>query len=172
MKKLFRALQLGAGAVLVSLAFATASERACAADAPPAGVAIDGQVQTVQHLTVQDLQKLPSTSVTVNYVTGHGTETGTYTGALLWTLLNNAVLVNGPAKGAVLRHVVTVTGRDGYAVILSAGELSPDFEGKSVILAFAKDGQPLTPEDGLRLIVPGDKHGGRAVHDVVVIHVQ
>jgi DMSO/TMAO reductase YedYZ molybdopterin-dependent catalytic subunit len=172
MKKLFRAMPPAVTATFIALALIFAAGRATAADAATAGVVIDGQVQTTQHLTSQDLQKRPSTSVTVTYVTGHGTETGTYTGVLLWTLLNDAMLVNGPDKGAALRHVVTVTGRDGYAVILSGGELSPDFEGKPVILAFAKDGQKLAAGDGLRLIVPGDKHGGRAVRDVVAIHVQ
>jgi hypothetical protein len=38
-----------------------------------------------------------------------------------------------------------------------------------VIVAYAEDGKPL---DGLRLIVPGDKHGGRAVKDVVHIEVK
>lgn len=92
--------------------------------------------------------------------------------ALLWTLLEKTVLIDGPEKGALLRHVITVTGRDGYAVVLSAGELAPNFEGKAAILAFAKDGQPLKPEEGIRSIVPGDKHGGRAVHDVVKVDVQ
>jgi DMSO/TMAO reductase YedYZ molybdopterin-dependent catalytic subunit len=49
---------------------------------------------------------------------------------------------------------------------------APDFEGKSAILAITENGQPLPPEDGIRLIVPGDKHGGRAVRDVVKIDIQ
>ncbi|HEX4081153.1 MAG TPA: hypothetical protein VHX61_19995 [Rhizomicrobium sp.] len=48
---------------------------------------------------------------------------------------------------------------------------NPDFEGKNVILAYAKDGK-LAPADGIRLIVPGDHHGGRDVRDVVTIEVR
>lgn len=136
------------------------------------GLTIGGQVQNPQRLTAQDLQKLPQTEISVSFVTGHGQEAGTYSGALLWTVLSNAILINGPGKGALLRHVITVTGRDGYAVVLSAGELAPEFEGKAVILAIAQDGQKLPPEDGIRLIVPGDKHGGRAVRDVAKIDVE
>jgi hypothetical protein len=91
---------------------------------------------------------------------------------LLWTLLANAVTVDGPEKGAQLRHTVLVTGSDGHAVALAIGELDPKFEGKSVIVATAKDGKPLGPADGLRLIVPGDKHGGRAVRDIVHVEVK
>lgn len=157
---------------IVLLGAATLAGPVCADQSERPGLTISGQVQTPQQITVQDLQKLPATSVGVSYATEHGQETGTYSGVLLWTILSNAVLVNAPSKGALLRHVVTVTGRDGYAVVLSAGELAPDFEGKSVILAIAKDGQPLAPDEGIRLIVPGDKHGGRAVRDVVKIDIQ
>ena len=65
-----------------------------------------------------------------------------------------------------------MTASDGYAVVLSEGEVDPDFEGKTVLLAYAKDGKPLNPSDGVRLVVPGDHHGGRAVRDVVKIEVQ
>jgi DMSO/TMAO reductase YedYZ molybdopterin-dependent catalytic subunit len=170
MRPFFKPLRSAPLAALLFVALFAASARG--AEPEPVGLTIGGQVQNPQHLTVEDLQKLPMTSVSVSFVTGHGQEAGTYSGALLWTVLGNAVLVNGPAKGALLRHVVTVTGRDGYAVVLSAGELAPDFEGKSVILAIAKDGQPLAAGDGIRLIVPGDKHGGRAVRDVAKIDVQ
>ena len=64
-----------------------------------------------------------------------------------------------------------MTGRDGYSVALSLGELDPDFEGKAVILAYSKDGNRLSAQDGIRLIVPNDRHGGRAVRDVVAIAV-
>ena len=136
------------------------------------GFTIGGQVKNPQHVSAQDLAKLASTQVTVSFVTGHGQDTGSYTGALLWTLLSKAELINGPEKGALLRHVIVITGRDGYAVAISAGELAPEFENKSVILATEADGKPLPPADGVRLIVPGDKHGGRAVRDVVKIDVQ
>ena len=79
-------------------------------------------------------------------------EAGKFSGALLWTLLEKAVLIDGPGKGALLRHVITVIKRDGYAVVLSAGELAPNFEGKAVILAFAKDGRPLKPEERIRFL--------------------
>src|SRR5262249_36738003 len=116
--------------------------------------------------------RMPATEVEVTYTGHHGTETGKFTGVLVWSLLEKAVMVDGPGKGAMLRHVITVNGRDGYAVVLAAGELAPDFAGKTVILAYARDGKPLKPGEGIRLIVPGDKRAGRAVRDVVGIDVK
>jgi hypothetical protein len=65
---------------------------------------------------------------------------------------------------------VAITGRDGYAVALAVGELDPHYEGKSVILAYA-GGEPPASIAARRLVVPGDKHGGRSVRDVTSIEV-
>jgi DMSO/TMAO reductase YedYZ molybdopterin-dependent catalytic subunit len=133
-------------------------------------VVLDGQVQKSGQLRESDLKALPATTESVSFMTGKGAETGSYTGVLLWTLLTNATIIEEPKTH--LSHIVMVTGSDGYAVSFSIGELDPKFEGKQVILAYAKDGQPLGPDDGLRLIVPRDVHGGRAVKDVVHIEVR
>ncbi len=161
-------MAIGRRIVIAALALLLAG----AAPALAAGLTLDGEVQKPQQLTASDLEAMPATSVQVSFVTGHGEESASYTGVLLWTLLANAVTVDGPEKDAQLRHTILVTGSDGYAVALAVGELDPKFEGKAVIVAYAKDGKPLDPADGLRLVVPGDKHGGRAVRDVVHIEVK
>jgi DMSO/TMAO reductase YedYZ molybdopterin-dependent catalytic subunit len=135
-------------------------------------VAVEGAVQNPLHLTTQDIEGMPAEHVNASYVTGHGQEKGDYEGVLLWTLLDRAQLTQEPRRRDHLRETVTVTGRDGYAVIFSIGELDPDFEGKSVILAYQRNDQPLPTAEGLRLVVPGDKHGGRYVRDVVRIEVK
>jgi hypothetical protein len=91
-----------------------------------------------------------------------GKSSGGYTGVLL------AGLVDEPSKNASLRHTLLITGRDGYAVTLAIGELDPHYEGKSVILAHAGGDSPASSAQ-LRLVVPGDVHGGRSVRDVAVI---
>ena len=143
---------------------------AVAGGASATGFSIGGQVQKPTQLSANDLRTLPPTNVTVSMLTEHGQESGTYTGALLWTLLANAQFVEEP-KGH-LRHTILVTGSDDYTVAIAVGELDPNFEGKKVIIAYAKDGKPFDIDDGLRLIVPGDKHGGRAVKNVVHIEVK
>jgi DMSO/TMAO reductase YedYZ molybdopterin-dependent catalytic subunit len=135
-------------------------------------VAIGGQVQHPATLSIRDLEKLPATTVSVSFQTAKGPESATYTGALLWTVLANAGPIDAAVKNGKLRHTYLVTGSDGYVVALSEGELDPDFEGKNVVLAYEKDGKPMDAPEEIRLIVPADHHGGRAVHNVVRIDVQ
>ena len=59
-----------------------------------------------------------------------------------------------------------------WRVLLSIAELDPEFAGTQAILAVTRDSQPLSADEGVRLVVPGDKHGGRRVRHVVRIEVQ
>ena len=119
-------------AFAVFVLFLGAADATCVA--ADAGIAIDGQVQKPERLTLSNLQALPPTNVTVSFITGHGQEAGTYTGVLLWTLLTNAAIIDADPKQH-LRHTILVTsGADQYAVALSIGEIDPKFEGKSVII--------------------------------------
>jgi hypothetical protein len=133
---------------------------------PPAGIALSGHVEHELRLTIADLRALPQTGIDVSFQTGHGPESGHFTGALVWDVVQKAGITDtaGPKSRHHLQHAVLVSGRDGYTVALSVGELDPDFEGKQAILTV--DGA-----DGARLIVPGDKKGGRDVRDVVAIEV-
>jgi hypothetical protein len=121
---------------------------------------------------VANLQKLAATTVQVSLMTDKGTLAASYTGALLLSVLANAGPVDEAGKNAYLRHTFLVTGRDGYAVALSQGEIDPRYGGEQAILAYAKDGKLLDESEGIRLVVPNDKHGGRAVRDVVAIEVR
>ena len=117
------------------------------------------------------LKSLPATTVDVTYETGEGKKSGSYTGVLLWALLEKAEPIDEPGKNAQLRHTLLITGRDGYAVALALGEIDPHYEGKSVIVAYAGGELPAS-FNGLRLVVPGDVHGGRSVHDVWSIELR
>jgi hypothetical protein len=59
-----------------------------------------------------------------------------------------------------LRHAIRVTAKDSYVVVTSTGEIAPDFGNKGALVAYERDGKPL---DGFRIVMPGDKHGGRDV---------
>ncbi|MBV8095295.1 MAG: hypothetical protein JO110_19105 [Acetobacteraceae bacterium] len=72
---------------------------------------------------------------------------------------------------ARLRRIVTVSGRDGYTAALALAEIDPEFEGKQVLLAYRRDGEPM-PGNQLRLVVPGDRRGGRSVRDVVKMELR
>ena len=114
---------------------------------------------------------MPAVTVDVTFETGEGKKSGRYTGVLLWALLEKAGPIDEPGKNAQLRHTLLITGRDGYAAALALGELDPHYEGKSVILAYA-GGRAGRLVRALRLVVPGDAHGGRSVRDVSSIELR
>ena len=51
-------------------------------------------------------------------------------------------------RGPALRLVVLAEARDGYAVVYSLAELSPDLGARRGIVAIEQDGQPLNEKDG------------------------
>jgi len=134
-----------------------------------ADVLVDGLVRQPHPWTLAELKALTPASAEVTYQTGHGEDHARFTGVPLWTLLGEAKLADETGKMPGLRHAVMVSGRDGYSVMLSFGEFDPEFEGKAVLLAWQRDGKDL---ETLQLVVPGDKRGGRYVHDVVRIEVK
>jgi DMSO/TMAO reductase YedYZ molybdopterin-dependent catalytic subunit len=154
-------------AMLVALTLAAA---AATADEPQ--IVIDGLVKRSLHLDARALRDLPATEADVAFKGGGGEEKAKFTGVLLWNLLAGAGGVDDPAKRGDLRHVMTITGRDGYTILLSLGEIDPDFGAKPAMIAYLRNGEALPAKDGLRLIVPGDRHGGRDVRDVVHIEVK
>jgi hypothetical protein len=132
-------------------------------------VAISGRVAHPGNVMERDLQALPPITIHSAFLTDRGQETGVYVGALLWAVLAGAGPIDDPGKNSRLRHIFLVTGSDGYSIALSDGEIDPHCENKAVILAYTEDGKPL---QGIRLIVPGDRRGERAVKDVVAIAVR
>lgn len=159
--------KLLAGAAVIAALIQTAA----AADAPAAEpVTIESGAGSVR-LDMAALKAMPSESRQITFQTEHGPENALYHGVSLLAVLKNAGAAAGTPK-ARLKHVITVTGRDGYAVVLAWGEIDPDFEAEPVMLAYARNGQALKPAGSVRLIVPGDRHGGRDVRDVTTISVQ
>ena len=137
----------------------------------PAALSVGGLVKSPRNFTRAELQALPWTTADATFDTGHGPRHGTWLGVSLWTLLDQAGGFGAPAKEAV-RHWLIVTGRDGYTVVLSLGEIDPAFGHAAALVAWSQDGKPLDPAQGLRLILPGDRRGGRDVRDMVSIEVK
>jgi hypothetical protein len=123
---------------------------------------------------LEDLQALPTTRVHDVYISGGVEAEGTFTGVLLWDLLEAAVVeVNPQQKNDLLRHYVLISATDCYETLYSLGELSPYFGGSHpVIVAFERDDAPLGPDEGMaRIINPADKRGGRLIQNIVRIRV-
>jgi DMSO/TMAO reductase YedYZ molybdopterin-dependent catalytic subunit len=141
---------------------------------PSDSISFAGAVEHPRTLTLADLKREPATTVAVSLKTGKGVLTGSYTGVLLWTLLQEAVIkLNPESRNDVIRHTIVVTSSDGYSAVLSAAEIDPEFGGERAIIAYAKDGLPLADKRGFaRLILPTDKLAARAISGVASIIVQ
>jgi DMSO/TMAO reductase YedYZ molybdopterin-dependent catalytic subunit len=86
-------------------------------------------------------------------------------------LLNKARINTDPSRNGQFQYV-EITGTDCYQVVLALGELNPSFGGEQVLVADGENGAPLGSDTGFaRLIVPGDKFGGRDAFWITTIQV-
>ncbi len=161
-------------AIAISGLLITAAPVAAQTPSTPSEFAVTGAVEHPGAMSAADLAKLPAASETVFIHTGHGALSGSFGGVLLWSVLQQAGIKTDPAiKNDIVRHVVVVTGKDGYSAVLSVAEIAPEFGGDQAMIATARDGKPLAGPDGFaRLIVPGDKAAGRAVENIATIEVR
>jgi len=149
-----------------------------AAAFPPAGsFVVVGKLQQKLLVSTGDVVAhlaslpLPVKTVSVSFQAGTTMQQHTYTGVLLYDLLNSlGPIFDASVNNDKLRFYVSATGSDGYQVIVAWGEIDPQFENKGVLLAFTEDGQSLAAV-GPRLVVPGDIRGGRYVTGVVSIRL-
>lgn len=159
-------LLAASGVIAVNVLLAAQS---FAADTPT-GIVVTGPSGAGQVMAPDALASLPTVRVTVSTEPGHGPPQRMFEGPLLWTILEKAHLVDAAKFRDEVRQIVLVTGSDGYTATIALGEISPEFEDKQVVLAERMDGEPLGAEHP-RIVVPGDKRGGRGVHDVVRIQL-
>ncbi len=181
--RLVKVLWRSAAMVALGTLFAAWAPSPTLASQPPASggkpahadrIHIDGAVEHPRSLTLADLKREPVTTETVSLKTGRGVLSGSYTGVLLWTLLQQAAIKVSPAsRNDVMRHTIVVTASDGYSTTVSAAEIDPEFGGERAIIAYAKDGQDLSDKRGFaRLIFPADQSAGRAISGVSRITVR
>lgn len=116
-----------------------------------------------------DLGEFPATHITATQVSGRGPVPLDCTGAALSAIIAKAGLNVGKGNNAKLAHSVVITADDGYGAALSLGEIDADYGNQNVIVATQCNGKML---DAPRLVVPGDRHAGRAVNGVVSIEVK
>lgn len=136
-----------------------------------ADLVVVGPGGTSTTLSPAELAALPQVTLRTTLVGGHGPRQSVFVGPLLFTLLAHVHAVDPGQMRAMAAQTVLVTGSDGYSASLALGEIAPGFEAKQVVLAESEDGKPLGP-DHLRLVVPGDAHASRSVHEVVKLSVK
>jgi hypothetical protein len=122
-------------------------------------------------LSPEEFRALPHISVKVH--NGHTNTDETYSGVLLATLL---AIVNAPIGKELQKDALTgyliASGSDGYSVVLSLAEADPSLHGGRVLVADARDGQPLAKSGPYQLIVSEDKHPARWVRNLDSIALQ
>jgi DMSO/TMAO reductase YedYZ molybdopterin-dependent catalytic subunit len=135
---------------------------------------LSGAVGNPRTYTFADLSALPATTETVTYFAAGSPVTATFTGVSLWALLtmNGQSLITNPGvKNDILREYVVATGTDGYTAVISLGEIHPNFGGQLDLVAYLQDGQPIAADGFARIVVPGDKFGGRYVSNLASLQV-
>jgi DMSO/TMAO reductase YedYZ molybdopterin-dependent catalytic subunit len=154
-------------AVVAGVAALLLRSRAAQSQSPV--LSLQGKVKRPQHWTLADLRKLPAQQAAASFESRGGPVTGNFTGPSLWSLIVASGGVDDQGNGFEVRHTIRISATDDYSIILSTGELDPNFGATTALIAYERDGKPL---NDFRLVMPGDKYNGRYVHDVVTIAVE
>jgi DMSO/TMAO reductase YedYZ molybdopterin-dependent catalytic subunit len=132
---------------------------------------VSGDVEHSLSLSLDDLKKMPHTTLTVT--NPHEKKDQTFEGVPLEELLKQAGAPLGPKlRGPAMATYVIAEAVDGYRVIYSLAELDSDFQDSGVIVADAMDGKPMGDTLGpLRLVAPHDKRPARWIRMLQSIKV-
>jgi hypothetical protein len=169
---LFRTFSQLTLAFLLSTVLATLAQAApTCLGGPSTKLRLAGAVTTPKIFTPADLAGYKSSKATVTYFSGaSGFVTNTFVGVPLYDLITEAGVITDPArKNDQLRKYLVISATDCYQVIVSLAEILPAFGGQQAMVAYATVDaagiqQPLDDTEGaIKLIMPGDKAGGRDV---------
>jgi hypothetical protein len=147
----------------------------------PGGVSsrfvVTGDVKKQQGFDLDQLTRNYSPAQeNVTYFAAGSVVTESFTGVLLWDLLNappvGGITTDPNIKNDILHKVIVVTGSDCYQSVFGAGEINPSFGGNQIMVAYATGGASLGTAGFARIVVPGDKAGGRFVSNIVEIEVK
>ena len=141
-----------------------------AQSAPELHLTVTGDVATPLQLTLADLAAMPREKVSVDQGDG---KTVVYEGVLLSEVLKKTgVPSGGGMRGKALASYLLAEAADDYQVAFSLPELDPEVGSTRVLIADKTDAKPLPDSQGpLRLVVPTDRVGARAVRRLVKIEV-
>jgi len=138
---------------------------------PSPGLLVQRTGQAAHVISAERLAALKPITQSVAFMTGRGEQQSEWTGPLLWDVLAASGATDSIKLGEQVRLAVRVTGADGYTAVIALAEVAPQFAGRPIQLADHMNGAFL-PDHGLRLVVPGDKRGGRSVRDVIRIDIE
>jgi len=119
--------------------------------------------------TTAALAALPHTTITV--YNEHAKTNQTYSGVPLIALLSPLGVPSTP-HGKEFRLYLVAEGSDGYQVVYSVGEVTPDVHDGTTLVADTVDGKPLGDNGPFQLVTTGEKRPARWVRNLVAIRVQ
>ena len=154
-----------------------ATAAAAQAAGPSTQLTVTGALSQPATYTDATLAALPAVTQTDTFQSGSGTQTHTYSGPSLWSVLDRAGMTsNSAVKNDLLNRVVQVTGSDGYRTVFALGEINPGFGNRASLVANRElvngSPQPLGSDGFARVTAPGDVKGGRYVSNVVNIDLE
>jgi hypothetical protein len=114
------------------------------------------------------LASLPHKTITVH--NEHTKADETYSGVQLIDLLTPLGVSDKP-RGKDFRLYVVAAGSDGYEVVYSIGEITPDVGTATVIVADSENGAAIATDGPLKLVATGEKRPARWVRNLVAIRV-
>jgi hypothetical protein len=118
--------------------------------------------------TAATLAALPHKTVTVH--NEHTKADETYSGVQLIDLLTPLGVSDKP-RGKDFRLYVVAAGSDGYEVVYSIGEVTPDVGTATVMVADSENGAEIRADGPLKLVATGEKRPARWVRNLVAIRV-
>jgi DMSO/TMAO reductase YedYZ molybdopterin-dependent catalytic subunit len=141
-----------------------------AATAAPSSLTVQGDLPAPLTLTAQDLEKMPRETVSV--ADQDGTKVS-YEGVPLLEVLKRAGAPLGKQlRGKALASYVVAKAHDGYQVVFTLAEVSPEFANESILVADKRDGKALFGFQGpFRLVCVNDKAGARSVRMLETLEV-
>ncbi len=136
----------------------------------PATLAITGDIPAPVTLTAADIAAMPHETVTVPEQDGTKID---YQGVPLREILKRAGAPSGKdVRGKALSTYILAKAHDGYQVVFTIGEVTPEFGNASILVADQRDGKPLFGYQGpLRLVCPNDKAGARSVRMLETLEI-
>ena len=135
---------------------------------PPGPLKITFQDKSAEW-TAATLAPLPHKTVTV--YNEHAKASQTYSGVPLIDLLKPLGVPDKP-RGKEFRLYVVAEGSDGYQVVYSLGEITPDVHDATVLVADGMNGAAIGDDGPLKLVATGEKRPARWVRNLVAIRVQ
>jgi Oxidoreductase molybdopterin binding domain len=123
-----------------------------------------------QILSRVDLEALRHAKVTVSE---HGSPPVSFEDVTLKCVLEKAGVTFGESmKGKRVTNCLLIEAADGYRAVIALPELDPAFTAKQTMLAFLREGKPLSEKEGpYRILIPDEKRMARWVRQVTTLKI-